>query len=227
MSENKEQQKRDRKGNNLLDFTGNFVALDLETTGFGMYNEIIEIAAIKVVGWRMVESFDTLVSPSNKKISSRITEITGITNDMVKAAPKIELLLPHFLEFVGDNLIVAHNANFDIDFIYDNCIKYLNRPFTNDFICTMNLARRVFSGSCSLDALVEKLKLGDKVEHRALPDCKHVVKLYRYLYKYMLDNNIKFNDISEWKIWKYLTGKIFLLTYPQSNPYLHKYKNLY
>ena len=177
---------------------GNFVAVDLETTGFSpKYAKITEIAAIKVVNWQIVQEFNTLVNPSGKKISKKIAELTGITNDMVKDAPEIESVLIDFLEFVGDNIIIAHNATFDINFIHASCIDNLNRPFTNHYICTMRLARNLTEGlqNHKLEALVKEFELGDKVEHRALADCKHVVNLYDHLCKHALSNNINLKKI--------------------------------
>ena len=105
--------------NQNLDDT--YVVFDLETTGFSPdKNKIIEIGAVKVVHGEITERFSTFVNPE-VPIPYRIEELTSIRDDMVIDAPKIETILPQFMEFCGDAIMVAHNADFDMSFIIKNC----------------------------------------------------------------------------------------------------------
>ena len=106
------------KGQSLND---TYVVFDLETTGFSsIKDKIIEIGAVKVENGVITDKFSTFVNPK-VPIPFEITNLTGITDDMVMEAPDIETILPQFLEFVGDAVLVAHNASFDVSFIEQNC----------------------------------------------------------------------------------------------------------
>lgn len=94
-----------------------FVAIDVETTGLSpITNELIEVSAIKYDGNRKIDTFTTLIKPK-VRIPYYITNITGITNEMVKNSPHVEEIMPNLIKFIGSNKIVAHNANFDYKFI--------------------------------------------------------------------------------------------------------------
>ena len=98
-----------------------YVVFDLETTGFSsIKDKIIEIGAVKVENGVITDKFSTFVNPK-VPIPFEITQLTSITDDMVMDAPDIETILPQFLEFVGDAVLVAHNAGFDVSFIEQNC----------------------------------------------------------------------------------------------------------
>lgn len=134
---------REFKGKSLIDFPLNYVVFDIETTGLNSYyNEIIEISAIKVRNDKIVDEFSTLVKPVGK-IGSFITNLTGITNDMVSEASSIDKVLEDFLVFIGDDILVGHNVNFDINFVYDNLVKLGYNGLANDFIDNLRIARKV------------------------------------------------------------------------------------
>lgn len=184
--------RREYKGVSKLEFIQDYIVLDFETTGLDpKYDSIIEIGAIKVIGGAVVDKYTTLVKPLCG-ISDFITELTGITSDMLLEAPEIEDVLPTLLSFIGDGVIVAHNANFDINFLYDNCLSITGNAFTNDFIDTMRVSRRLFKdfNSHRLVTLVEALGLNCGVEHRSLADCMCAYNLYEYMKKYTSENNI-------------------------------------
>lgn len=164
---------RENKGNSLLLFPTTYVVVDIETTGLDpSCDKIIEIAAVKIQNGEEIEQFQSLVNP-HFEIDEFIQELTGITNPMLESAPSIESVLPRLLEFVGAEIIVGHNANFDINFIYD-CAKNLNlNPFCNDFVDTMRISRKLYRDlkHHTLAALSASLNVGESVEHRALADC--------------------------------------------------------
>ena len=108
------------KGESLIDFPSDYTIVDIETTGLSPQQcEIIEISALKIRNDKIKAKFSTLVKPEGL-IGRFITKLTGITNLMVENAPKIDKVLPKFLEFAGNDCIIGHNVNFDINFIYDN-----------------------------------------------------------------------------------------------------------
>ncbi|HEK9049213.1 TPA: 3'-5' exonuclease [Clostridioides difficile] len=162
-----------------------YVVFDLETTGLDASKEdIIEIAAIKFERDVPSEIFSTFVKPS-KSIRKKITDITGITDEDVVNAPKIEEVLPHFLNFISDYTLIAHNAIFDMEFILDKLYKNGYKKITNKVIDTLALSRkyiRTYEGkklkSYSLPSLHEELGLNYS-SHRALEDCKSCSSVYK------------------------------------------------
>ena len=175
---------REHKGTSLLSFPDTYVVIDIETTGLDPhFDEIIELAGIKYAGSVETGRFQTLV---NAEVDDFITELTGITNDMLKDAPKIDDALPKFRDFVGDNMVVGHNVNFDINFIYDYS-NYLGLPhFSNDFVDTMRISRRLYKDleNHKLSTLINHLGIGDTVEHRALSDCINTQKCLEKMKEY-------------------------------------------
>ena len=121
---NKSTNIRDKKGQSLLLFPNEYIVFDIETTGLdASYDEIIEIGALKIKNNEIVDKFTSLIKPKYP-IDEFITELTGITNEMVKDAPLINEVLPRFIDFIGDEILVGHNINFDINFVYDNLFAF-------------------------------------------------------------------------------------------------------
>lgn len=168
-----------KKGNSLLEFPNNYVVFDLETTGRVSYSdEIIEIAALKILNGKVVEEFNQLVKPSSS-INNMITKLTGITNSMVKDQNNILVVGKEFDSFVGEHIVVAHNANFDVNFIYDNFKKYEIGIFNNDFVDTLRLARHLVKDSKNhkLQTLISYFDFDDIGSHRAMADTRNTYKL--------------------------------------------------
>lgn len=137
------------KGKSIIEFPKDYIIIDIETTGLSPeWDSIIEIAAQKYVDDVKTDSFTSLIQPESMYddgtyIDSFIEELTGITNVMLSTAPAIQSVLPQYKDFIGDSILVGHNVNFDINFIYDNFMKYLSQPLENDYIDTMRLSRRI------------------------------------------------------------------------------------
>jgi DNA polymerase III subunit epsilon len=164
---------REFKGESVIDFPADYVVLDIETTGLNPSNdEIIELSAIRIIDGVQVDSFSTLIKPINR-INKFITDLTGITNQMVADAPDIESALPLFCTFVGDSVVVGHNVNFDINFIYDNLQRCLNKPFSNEFIDLLRIARKNLPDleNHKLKTLSEHFDIDTTDSHRGLKDC--------------------------------------------------------
>lgn len=156
-----------------------YVVFDFETTGLSPLNDtIIEFGAVKIKDGEVIDSFSSLVNPK-REISSKITDITGITNDMLKGKPFIEDTLPKFLTFIEDSLLVAHNANFDYRFLKQQVKTVMNKDFNNTYVDTLSLSRAVLSiKSNSLDKVVKALKLEEFNHHRALDDADITAKVF-------------------------------------------------
>lgn len=127
----------DSKGQSLMD---SYVVFDIETTGFNSVNDrIIEIGAVRVVEGEIKETFSEFVNPE-RPIPYKITQLTTITDDMVKDAGTIEEILPQFLKFCEGSVLVAHNAGFDTGFIRENA-KRLNLPYNHTVVDTLGLGK--------------------------------------------------------------------------------------
>jgi len=166
---------REHKGKSLLSLPQDYVVIDLETTGLDpRFDEIIEIAGIKYSAGVEVARFESFVKPESK-LPEFITELTGITDDMLRDAPPIERVLPDFLSFIGDTIVVGHNVNFDINFIYDFSQYLKLSPFCNDFVDTMRLCRRLYKDmeNHKLHTLMTYLHIESSAQHRAMADCEN------------------------------------------------------
>ena len=149
-----------------------FVSLDIETTGLSPYNDkILEISAVKYNKFEEVEKFSTLINPGIS-IPRKITKINGITNQMVKDSPTIYIAIRQFYDFVGDSIIVAHNATFDMNFLDCNARQnglYLN----NNVVDTLQACRKLFDfENNKLGTVCKNLKIKMYQYHRAESDAR-------------------------------------------------------
>lgn len=188
---------RDCKTGAIEDTT--FVVFDLETFGLNSHkNEIIEIGAIKLKGTRIVDTFSSFVNP-NKIIPKRISELTHITQDMVDNAPTIEDVLPKFLEFTKDAVMVAHNSAFDMGFIRRDAKKYMGIDYKPPIIDTLQMARDLYPDlkGYNLDRLNKIFKLSLENHHRAIDDAQSTAKLFiMFLEKYIENGVVNVEDMN-------------------------------
>ena len=157
-----------------------FVIFDIETTGLAKEKEkITEIGAIKLVDGKIVDRFSTFVNPE-KPISAEITKLTGITDEMVTDAPTIAEILPAFLAFCGDAIIVAHNANFDMGFIRVAAERYCNCEVNNTVVDTVELSRALLPelGRHKLNIVCDHLGIVLKGHHRAVNDAEATAEMF-------------------------------------------------
>ena len=178
------------KGQTLNDTT--YCVFDLETTGISFRTEkITEIGIMKVRNGEVIDSFETFVNPE-KPIPMRVQEITHITDEMVKDAPTIEEIMPKVLEFFGDSVLVAHNADFDTSFIKYNCDR-MGLKFDNTYLDTLRLAKDLFPDykKYKLGIIAENLGIKVEVAHRALDDVDTTVKVFNVMLKMLKDKGIK------------------------------------
>ena len=161
-----------------------YCVLDIETTGLSYRTEkITEIGAIKIKNGEIIDTFECFVNPE-KPIPYEVIKVTHITDDMVRDAETIENVLPKFLEFIGDDVLVAHNANFDIGFIRHFAEIYGHR-LDNTYIDTLSIARDMFPDykKYRLGLIAEHLGIRVDVAHRALDDVKTLVKVFEVMLK--------------------------------------------
>lgn len=183
---------RPEKGKSRLDLIDDYVVIDIETTGLdSRFDDIIELAAVRVSNAQITDKFQSLVKPG-QPIPPYITDLTGISDQMVAGASLLESTLPQFLSFVGDSIVVAHNANFDINFIYDFARLLDLPPFSNDFIDTLRLSRRLFPqwDNHKLGTLTQELNIPRAEEHRALSDCIQASRCYEAMKAYAKEHNV-------------------------------------
>lgn len=184
---------RKQKGKSITLPLQDFTVVDLETTGLDpRYDEIIEAAALKCRGGEVTDSFNLLVKPK-VPVSGFITDLTGITNDMLSAADPVDKVLPQYLAFIGSDTVLAHNASFDISFIYDNCVALGLPPFANDYIDTLRISRYLYRQE-KHHRLRDMLKLfGIKSEgaHRGLADCQAALACYKYMLPQIPEGGLK------------------------------------
>ncbi len=189
---------RIRKGKSLIEDLDNYTVIDIETTGLNWkFNKILEISALKVRNKKIVEEFSELINP-HETIPSFISNLTGITDDMAKDAEELEEVLKKFKEFLKDDIIVGHNVNFDINFLYDNFDLVLGENLSNDFIDTLRISRKLLPelDNHKLDNLIKYYKIIERDKHRALNDCiltnEVYIKMCNMVYdKYGNWNNFK------------------------------------
>lgn len=179
-----------QKGNRLRKFVDDYTLIDIETTGGSLYfTEIIELAAIKVRDNKIVDTFDQLVNPM-EEIPDDIIALTGITDEMVADAPLLQDILPSFLTFVGNDIVIGHNINgYDLNIIYDKSIELLDVCFSNDFIDTLDLARCLCDfepQNYKLQTICDMLGVTNHNAHRALSDVTANHECYQLMKKYKI-----------------------------------------
>ena len=183
---------------NDKDLSQTFVVFDLETTGFSNKNDkITEIGAVKVENFKVVDRFSQLINPE-KDISYKVQELTGITNDLIKDKPTIEEILPKFLEFIGDSVLVAHNADFDMGFMEQKC-REQNIEFKNTSVDTLTLARTLLPHMkrFRLNLIAKELGIPLLNHHRAVDDAEATAHIFiKFLEMIRKKGGEKLSDIN-------------------------------
>lgn len=157
-----------------------FTAFDTETTGLTVSNSfVIEIGAVKFDKNGIIDKFSTLINPQ-KPIPESASAINNITDDMVKDAPKIDEVLDSFLEFTKDTVLIAHNANFDVNFINEECVRNNKTELKNNFLDTLNLVRWAYPllGKYNLQLMARLMNIEVTDAHRAYDDARVCMELF-------------------------------------------------
>lgn len=160
-----------------------YVALDLETSGLNpSENQIIEIGMAKVCDGEITETYSRLLNPK-EKLSQRIVELTGITDEMVAEQPHVSEVIDEIVSFIGDMPLLGHNIIFDYSFLKKACVNH-GIPFEKNGIDTLKLARRLLPEveHKNLDVLCAYFQINPGNSHRALDDAVSAHQLYYKLY---------------------------------------------
>lgn len=190
---------REGKGESLLSFPNNFCVVDIETTGLDYSCDIIEVSAIRVVNGVISETFSELIKPDDYYfddagnivyIDDFISDLTGITNEMLSKADSISSVLPRLEKFISSDILVGHNiASFDSNFLYDAYSNVLGKTFANDFVDTMRLSRWIVPNleHHRLVDLAHFFSINTDGMHRGLKDCEITYHCFCGLKKLVVD----------------------------------------
>lgn len=168
-----------------------FVVFDTETTGLDpLAGKVIEIGAIKFSYKKPIDEFGTLINPECK-IPWQVTKVNNITDEMVKDSPKGPEVFPKFLEFIGDAVLIAHNAKFDIDFVNAELDRLGLPRMTNRVIDTRWMSKDFFpkEANYKLQTLAESFKIQVLDAHRATDDSRVCMKLFLYCVRALFKTN--------------------------------------
>lgn len=178
------------KGSDDRSVNGEFIAFDLETTGRSPRSDrIIEIGAVRIKDLRVVDTFDTFVDPG-MPVPSEITQLTGITQEMVEGAPDEKKAVADFMEFCGNSpVLVAHNADFDTGFIL-SCLERNNIEYSFTSIDTLEMSRLMQPElkKHKLDVVAKKLGIGEFEHHRASDDASVCGSIFIKFVKTLVEN---------------------------------------
>lgn len=172
-----------------------YVVFDIETTGFSPEkNKIIEIGAVKVIGGEIVDRYSTFINPE-VPIPFRIEELTSIRDDMVITSPTVDVILPQFMEFCTDCIMVAHNADFDMSFIKRNC-ALLGMECNPTIVDTVALARVLLPqlNRFKLDTVAKALNISLDHHHRAVDDAACTAEIFVKFIEKLKDRGISSLD---------------------------------
>lgn len=203
------------KGKNYYDFTGleehdiytclrlplkfDYVVVDIETTGLTPSSEIIEVCALHIVDGNVVDKYSSLIDyPERKTLPKKITELTGITLDMMREeGGYVEDVLNKLKNFIGDKVIICHNAKFDLGFLIKKMDKYIDSSLCNEFIDTLYLSREFLSEEIQnhkLPTIANHFNIDTTNLHRAEGDCIITYQVYEDLKEFLkpeFQNNIQ------------------------------------
>lgn len=184
-----------KKGRRLNKYVENYVIFDLETTGISTRDDaIIEISAIKVIGHEPGEEFSALVNPL-RHIPEEASRVNGITDEMVRDALPLKEVLPAFLSFIGEEILVGHNIHtFDMIFLRQAAKELLHKELENDYIDTLSMARACLP-ELSRHRLVDVasyFSIATAGAHRAFNDCVMNQKCYEELGKLLKEDSVEF-----------------------------------
>ena len=165
------------------------VILDFETTGLSPdYARVIEVGAVVFRENKIVDSFSELMNPG-RYIPYEITALTGINSTMLKGKPAPEKVMPVLKKFIGDRVVLAHNASFDSKFLFAE-MERANLNINNPILCTLLLARRLIPNVSNYQLGTLAKHLGVKINHahRALDDVMATAKIWEHLYNIVIDS---------------------------------------
>lgn len=186
-------------GKRITALVKDFTAIDVETTGFSPASDkIIELGAVRYRDGKAVDSFKSYVNPE-KRITKKITDVTGITNEDVADAPIIDDILSDYLDFVGNDVVLGHNVHFDMNFINNACFKAYGTTFDNDFVDTLWIAKKVLKlDNNKLCTIADHYGITYDA-HRAATDAEATAQCYYSLMADAINKGIVLKDTTQRK----------------------------
>ncbi|MBR3168572.1 MAG: hypothetical protein IKF18_07795 [Erysipelotrichaceae bacterium] len=175
-----------------------YTVIDVETTGLKAdLCEMTEISGVRVRGHKIVAEFSSLIHPLHP-IPDNIVSLTGISNEMVKDAPELEEVLPAFLDWLGDDILVGQNIPFDISFLLHGCRSARIEPFRNDYEDTLSFSRLLLPEMPHhrLNNLCDHFGIVNEQAHRSLSDCRATYAVYRSLCALIEEKQIPQSELS-------------------------------
>lgn len=188
--------KRREKGKSIISFPDNYIMIDIETTGLSPdWDSIIEVAAVKIDNGEIIDEYSSFVE-YNDELPEFITDLTGITSEMLIGAPSPQIVMKELSDFIGNDIIIGYNVNFDINFLYDYFEKHLNLKLNNDYVDCMRIARKLYPEKKHhrLKDMVSLFDINVDTEHRALDDCRTTKLVYDNLQNVIAS---KYKDIKQ------------------------------
>ena len=169
-------------GKEKVCFASDYTVLDLETTFFCQEHAIIEIGAVRVRGHKIIDSFQQLVKPAGR-IDDFVVKLTGIQETMVADAPSIAEILPTFVSWLGEDLVVGQNVDYDLRCLHHVCLACGMEPVHNEYADTLSLSKALLPElkHHRLSFLCEHLMISQKTIHRALADSEATMQVYEKL----------------------------------------------
>lgn len=174
----------------IIALPNDYVVVDLETTGLDYrWDDIIEIAAVRFRDGKEVERYEQLVA-IDYELPSFITDLTGITDEMLQGCPNIDQAIKVFSVFLGSDTIIGHNVNFDMRFLTDAYMNHLEQELTNPCVDTMRIARKILPDlqHHRLKDLAAHYKISYDGAHRSGADCDITNACYRYMRNSILEH---------------------------------------
>lgn len=189
------QHNREHKGKSLIEFPESYCVIDIETTGLSPdWDEIIEISALKYENNNLIDKFSSLLKPDDFSdeepyLDEFITSLTGITDEMLSVSENTQIVLKRFLSFIEGNILIGHNVNFDINFLYDKIEKYCNSYLSNNFVDAMRISRKLLPelDHHRLCDLADYYKISTQNAHRAENDAEATQECYSHLLSNVID----------------------------------------
>lgn len=164
-----------------------YVVLDIETTGSKVpEGALLEFAALRLRGNKILDRFELLINPE-RSIPPYVQKITGISKSMVSAQPTVVEALPMILDYIGDRVVIAHNAPFDVGFLSMSAQFHLGRPLENFAICTVKMAQWLLPDvkRCGLDDLTKLLNIDIEDRHRAMGDAEATAEIWNHMMTFL------------------------------------------
>lgn len=180
-----------------------YIVLDIETTGLTPSSEIIEVCALHILDGNIIDKYSSLIDyPNRKTLPKKITEMTGITLDMMREeGGYVEDVLLKLYNFIGDKALCCHNAKFDLVFLKNKFDKYIKKGLNNDFIDTLYISREFLADELSnhkLPTIAKYFNIDTTNLHRAEGDCIITYQVYENLKQFLKpefeNNNINYED---------------------------------